>query len=83
MTAARAYHTATLLPSGKVLVTGGSTRDAILASAEVYDPHTSTWTPTASMLTTRGSHTATLLPSSGNVLVTGGGNTPRAELYAP
>ena len=60
----------TLLPSGKVLVTGGFNENS-LASAEVYDPVTGTWSPTASMTTVRQGHTATLLPS-GKVLVTGG-----------
>jgi MYXO-CTERM domain-containing protein len=68
---ARFRHTATLLPSGKVLVTGGSTSGGIFASAEVYDPATGTWSPTGSMATARQSHTATLLPS-GKVLVAGG-----------
>ncbi len=73
--AARENHTATLLPSGKVLVAGGSYGDNytnyLLASAEVYDPATETWTATGSMTTTRLVHTATLLPS-GKVLVAGG-----------
>src|SRR5262245_698508 len=46
----RIFHTTTLLPSGKVLVTGGqsSTANAV-ASADIYDPATGTWSPTASM----------------------------------
>src|SRR3954452_12870109 len=69
---ARTAHTATLLPSGKVLVAGG--RDAngdALASAELYDPLTGAWTPTGSLNTARFDHTATLLPN-GKVLVAGG-----------
>ena len=74
-----------MLPNGKVLVAGGiggSTGD--LASAELYDPASGTWTATGSLGTARKFHTATLLPN-GNVLVAGGsGNSGRlasAELY--
>ena len=68
---ARDGHTATLLPSGKVLVAGGRYDRATLSSAELYDPATGTWTATGSLGTARYDHTATLLPS-GKVLVAGG-----------
>ena len=67
---ARDFHTATLLPYGKVLVAGGFGSSGILSSAELYDPAAGTWTATGSMSTARDSHTATLLPS-GKVLVAG------------
>ena len=35
---ARIFHTATLLPDGRVLVVGGIAEDDRLASAEVWDP---------------------------------------------
>ena len=54
----RAFHTATLLPNGKVLAAGGDS----LGSAELYDPNTGTWSITGSLNTPRGfDHTATLL----------------------
>src|SRR5436309_1831309 len=73
---ARFYHTATLLPNGMVLVAGGYDIDLnnnhnSLASAELYDPASGTWTVTGSLNTARASHTASLLPN-GNVLVAGG-----------
>ena len=77
MGTARYAHTATLLPNGKVLVTGGfSSSDAqtsgtALSTAELYDPSTGAFTLTGSMATARGGHTATLL-SNGKVLVAGG-----------
>src|SRR6184192_3678561 len=72
---ARDYHTATLLPNGKVLVAGGiDISRASLASAELYDPATGTWTATDGLATARAYHTATLL-ASGEVLVAGGFNT--------
>ncbi len=73
MASARGYHTATLLSSGKVLVSGGYGSSA-LASAEVYDPATHSWSSAGTMPTARYSHTATLL-SSGKVLVSGGENS--------
>ncbi|OJT23782.1 hypothetical protein BO221_17565 [Archangium sp. Cb G35] len=85
---ARAYHTMTLLPDGKVLVTGGSdASDGFITSAELYDPATGMWTTVASMGTGRASHTATLLPN-GKVLVAGGSGidvalSASAELYDP
>ena len=47
------YHTATLLPNGKVLVAGGYGNSGYLASAELYDPATGTWTATGSLATAR------------------------------
>jgi Kelch motif len=41
--------TATLLPNGKVLVAGGADHNGYLASAELYDPTSGTWTNTGSM----------------------------------
>ena len=43
MTVARYAATATLLPSGKVLVAGGQGAAGYLASAEIYDPATNAW----------------------------------------
>jgi hypothetical protein len=76
---ARSNHTATLLPDGRVLVAGGvstfATRE-VLASAELYDPITGTWTAAAGLTAARYGHTATLL-SDGRVLIAGGrGSVP-------
>jgi hypothetical protein len=82
---ARDLHTATLLPSGQVLVAGGVGNSGSL-SEELYDPASGSWSSTGSLATARYYHTATLLPS-GLVLVAGGfgnsGSLSSAELYDP
>jgi len=85
MASGRPAHEATLLPNGKVLVSGTGDGPTPTSSAEVYDPASGTWSVAASMLTARDAHTATSLPS-GQVLVTGGWNggyLASAELYTP
>jgi GH25 family lysozyme M1 (1,4-beta-N-acetylmuramidase)/N-acetylneuraminic acid mutarotase len=66
----RMNHTATLLPSGKVLVAGGATTNPV-TSTEIYDPAIGSWTLTNALNTPRAFAAATLLPN-GKVLVAGG-----------
>lgn len=73
---ARVDHTATLLPNGKVLVTGGS-----LNSPELYDPATGSWSVTGNLNTAGGGGGAATLLTNGKVLVSAGLNS--AELYEP
>jgi formylglycine-generating enzyme required for sulfatase activity len=89
MTAARQWHTATLLGSGKVLVAGGGAEASVqpatgMSSAELYDPASRTFVTTGSMAEGRYGNSATLL-ASGKVLVAGGNNNSlsSAELYDP
>lgn len=88
MSAPRASHTATPLPSGRVLVAGGFTSGASAAqSAEIYDDDAGRFTRLPRMETLRHSHSATVLPG-GKVLIAGGyaaGSevTAAAELFDP
>ena len=81
MTTARFWHTATLLPDGRVLIAGGwgvNNPDA-RTSAELYDPSTGTFTATGSMA---ASHCCATLLNNGKVLMTGWSGA-FAELYDP
>jgi len=90
MTTSRAFHTATLLSDGRVLIVGGGRAawtDAILDTAEIYDPKSGTFSATGAMPETRAWHTATLL-ADGRVLIAGGSNGSEndiasAVLYDP
>lgn len=90
MTVTRVEHTAVLLANGKVLVSGGNkqTLNAAtpLASAELYNPASGTWTTTGSMSNARAGHTSTVL-SNGNVVNAGGSDAinelSTAEMYTP
>ena len=90
----RSFFAAVSLLDGRVLVVGGSDGSKNLASVELYDPATGTWTATGSMLSHAGRpygaaygsgdwggdrFTTTLL-RDGKVLVAGGNS---AELYDP
>lgn len=81
MTVGRAYHTATRMQNGKLLVVGSD------PSSECFDFTTGQWSRTGNMGDVRYCHTATLLPD-GRVLVVGGSNGSTsyyagAKLYDP
>lgn len=83
----RSGHTATLLPDGRVLITGGMRRNQdFYRSAELFNPATGKFSATGGMQVARVGHVAVLL-RSGKVLVAGGwighGVTDDAELYDP
>ncbi len=86
MTTARMSDVATLLPNGKVLITGGLNvykprlRYAVAtASAELFDPATGTWLSAGSMSVPRAGHSAIVM-QNGKVLVVGSG---KADIYDP
>jgi N-acetylneuraminic acid mutarotase len=82
----RSYHTATLLPTGEVLIVGGRKETGYLDSVEKIDPTSGNWTPISNMSTDRQGHSATLL-ADGRVLIAGGTSQlsmlAKAEIYDP
>ncbi len=88
LTTARAGHTATLLPDGRVLVTGGHMLDSsgwppapywtAISDCEIWNPSSKTWSTVNHLNHARAFHTATLLSDDpqdqnyGKVLVAGG-----------
>lgn len=83
----RFRHTATLLPSGQVLVAAGavSNRFDFTATAELFDPVSSSWLETANLTQARYGHGAALLPDASVIAVGGFGPTSlsSAEVYLP
>jgi hypothetical protein len=84
----REFHTATLLSTGEILLTGGvDNNQNTLATAELFDPASAIFKVTTTMETSRESHTATLL-DNGKVLIVGGTDFTRnvlstAEIFDP
>lgn len=64
-------HTANLLTTGEVLLTGGSFNNVYSYYSDLYDNDTDVWNPTQNLSYRRGSHTATML-GDGRVMVAGG-----------
>ena len=70
MAQARAGHTATALPDGRVVLAGGYNGE-YLASVEVFDPARQRFAIMGHLNEGRSGHTATLLPD-GRILIVGG-----------
>jgi Bacterial Ig-like domain (group 2) len=82
---ARYSHSATRLPSGKVLIAGGfSSGGTSLSTTETYDPVAKVFAPGPSMATPRAMHLAVPL-YNGTVLLIGGDSStpPTAEVFDP
>jgi len=95
MAFARRNLNATVLPTGEVLVTGGSSALAFndvtqaIRTAEIWNPATGVWRTVASNAVSRTYHSTTLLLPDGRVLHTGSGegsgmpDERNAEIYSP
>jgi hypothetical protein len=95
MAFARRQMNATVLPTGQVLVTGGTSSTGFndpagaVHAAELWNPATGTWTTMASNAVTRIYHSTTLLLPDARVLHTGSGDAGGAvdelnyEIYSP
>ena len=88
----RHWADSTVLPDGRVLVSGGSRSNNLLEGAanivEIWDPETDSWTPGARGSIARLYHSTSLLLPDGRVLIAGGGapgplTNLNAELYEP
>lgn len=90
MNSKRKHANSTLLPNGKVLVTGGSYGDAFdddtkaVNFAEIYNPNTNKWKKRASNTVYRGYHSTAILLPDGRVLSAGGEKSGTSmEIYSP
>ena len=85
----RRHHNPTVLPTGEVLVTGGtrgtSFNEVSLAVrvAEIWDPATGAWTQLSSNAVNRTYHSTSLLMPDGRVLHTGSGDAVNDGVVAP
>jgi hypothetical protein len=80
---------ASVLPDGKVLVTGGTSGPGFnnvetpVFAAEMWDPSTENWTTMASARIPRLYHSTLVLLPDARLLSTGGNNTTQVEIYEP
>lgn len=95
MAAPRRYHNATILPTGDVLVTGGTSSNRshdvteAVRAPELWNPTTGTWTTLASNAVSRTYHSTSILLPDGRILHSGSGDGSdmpderNAELFSP
>lgn len=92
MVRARIQLNATILPNGKVLVSGGSEKDednaTAVKQAQLYDPESNTFSSASTMEVPRLYHSNTLLLPDARVVALGGNPLrkvyePAVEVYSP
>ena len=89
MAFARRQMNATMLPDGKVLVTGGTSSPGFnngsspAYAAEMWDPATEEWTTLASATVPRLYHSMSMLLADGRLITTGGNGYTQTEYFSP
>ncbi|CAF3124906.1 unnamed protein product [Rotaria socialis] len=87
MLSKREWYAATLLTTRVVLFSGSNNGITNVTTCEIYDPPTDIFTLASNMPFARRLHTATLMTSSGQVMVCGGQGTfstlNSCEIYIP
>lgn len=85
----RRHLNSTLLPTGEVLITGGTQgnddqEDMAVKKADVWNPTTNTWTRLSANTVYRGYHSTALLLPDGRVLSAGGEKSGESyEIFSP
>jgi galactose oxidase len=85
----RTQHTATVMPDGSVLVTGGHSGTSgddpsrPRRETELWDPRTEAWTQLAPMGAYRGYHSVAVLLPDGRVLSAGGLGVRTMQVFSP
>ena len=89
MAVARRQANATILPDGKVLVTGGTSGPGFnnpttpVFEAEMWDPTTEAWTTMAAAQVPRLYHSVAVLLPDGRIFSAGGNGYTQVEIYEP
>ena len=89
MAIARRQLNATILPDGKVLVTGGTSGPGFnnpttpVFEAEMWDPTTEAWTTMAAAQVPRLYHSVAVLLPDGRIFSAGGNGYSQVEIYEP
>ncbi len=83
LNALRVAYASAMLPDGRVLIAGGGNETAALDTAEVFDPKTRHFTPTANNLEAACAPCNGVTLTDGMVLIVDGGSSAAADLFDP